>query len=149
MLQTGQTPLSIARRMGFISVVEILKTVTQVNVSTSEIDDGYNIVYPETMVEPPMDSDEEGGECLLNLNFLISWFFLSFCVFLSNAFSGSGLGDCCADMYWYVLLISPTIVLSLCCSFCINAYRCVCLCTCMQKRFVYLFYVLDIFNMIV
>lgn len=64
--------MSIARRMGFISVVEILKTVTQVNVSTSEIDDGYNIVYPETMVEPPMDSDEEGGECLLNLNFLIS-----------------------------------------------------------------------------
>lgn len=60
--QNGQTPLSIAHRLGFISVVEVLRIVTKVNVATPEVDDGYNIVYPETMLEAPMDSDEEGGD---------------------------------------------------------------------------------------
>lgn len=63
MLQSGQSALSIAHRMGFLSVVEILRTITKVDVPTSEVDDGYNIVYPEGMLEAPMDSDEEGGEC--------------------------------------------------------------------------------------
>ena len=65
--QNGQTPLSIAHRLGFISVVEVLRIVTKVNVATPEVDDGYNIVYPETMLEAPMDSDEEGGTYHVNI----------------------------------------------------------------------------------
>lgn len=63
MLQSGQSPLSIAHRLGFLSVVEVLKIITTVNVPTSEVDDRYNIICPEGMQEAPMDSDEEGGEC--------------------------------------------------------------------------------------
>lgn len=35
--------------------------------ATPEVDDGYNIVYPETMLEAPMDSDEEGGTYHVNI----------------------------------------------------------------------------------
>lgn len=36
-LQNGQTPLSIARRLGYISVVEVLKTITEVEVTDSQV----------------------------------------------------------------------------------------------------------------
>lgn len=77
MLQSGQSALSIAHRMGFLSVVEILRTITKVDVPTSEVDDGYNIVYPEGMLEAPMDSDEEGGEFLTVISDSIYWCLLS------------------------------------------------------------------------
>ena len=60
--QTGQTPLSIANRLGYISVVEILRHVTEVQVSDKAQDEKYKVVSPETMQETLMtDSEDEGG----------------------------------------------------------------------------------------
>ena len=60
--QTGQTPLSIAQRLGYISVVETLKHVTEVTVEPSATDEKYKVVSPETMQETLMtDSEDEGG----------------------------------------------------------------------------------------
>ena len=62
-LQTGQTPLSIAQRLGYISVVEILRHVTEVQVPDKAADEKYKVVSPETMQETLMtDSEDEGGE---------------------------------------------------------------------------------------
>jgi len=63
-VQNGQTPLSIAQQLGYISVVEILKNVTTVTVATPTVDEKYKVVIPEMMQEAPIDSDEEGGELL-------------------------------------------------------------------------------------
>lgn len=61
--QTGQTPLSIAQRLGYISVVEILRHVTEVTVPEKAGDEKYKVVSPETMQETLMtDSEDEGGE---------------------------------------------------------------------------------------
>ena len=60
-VQTGQSPLSIAQQLGYISVVEILKQVTTVSVATPTVDSKYRVVMPEMMQEAPIDSDEEGG----------------------------------------------------------------------------------------
>jgi len=65
-VQNGQTPLSIAQQLGYISVVEILKNVTTVTVTTPTVDEKYKVVFPEMMQEAPIDSDEEGGESLLS-----------------------------------------------------------------------------------
>ena len=60
-LQTGQTPLSIAQKLGYISVVEILKNITEVQPAAS--DEKYKVVSPETMQEAAMtDSEDEGGK---------------------------------------------------------------------------------------
>ena len=63
-LQTGQTPLSIANRLGYISVVEILKHITEVEAAQpSAQDEKYKVVSPETMQETLMtDSEDEGGQ---------------------------------------------------------------------------------------
>jgi len=61
LLQSGQTPLSIAQQLGYISVVEILKNITTVTVATPMVDEKYKVVFPEMMQEAPIDSDEEGG----------------------------------------------------------------------------------------
>lgn len=63
-LQTGQTPLSIAQRLGYISVVEILKHITEVQVpQPGAQDEKYKVVSPETMQETLMtDSEDEGGQ---------------------------------------------------------------------------------------
>ena len=61
-LQAGQTPLSIAERLGYISVVEILKNITEVTVASPGAEK-YKVVSPETMVEAMMtDSENEDGE---------------------------------------------------------------------------------------
>lgn len=61
-MQTGQTPLSIAQRLGYISVVEVLKNVTEVTAS-APTDEKYKVVSPETMQETLMtDSEDEGGK---------------------------------------------------------------------------------------
>ena len=60
--QNGQTPLSIAQQLGYISVVEILKNITTVTVATPTVDEKYKVVFPEMMQEAPIDSDEEGGK---------------------------------------------------------------------------------------
>lgn len=68
-LQTGQTPLSIAHRLGYISVVEVLRHVTEVQVPDKAADEKYKVVSPETMQETLMtDSEDEGGEFIQLVN---------------------------------------------------------------------------------
>lgn len=68
-LQNGQTPLSIAQKLGYISVVELLRNVTKSTALPSSSDDKYKVVSPETMQEAPMsDSEDEGS--LYNCNVL-------------------------------------------------------------------------------
>jgi len=61
--QIGQTPMSIAERLGYLSVVEILRPVTAVAVATPlATDEKYRVISPEIMQEAPMsDSEDEGG----------------------------------------------------------------------------------------
>jgi len=62
-VQNGLTALSIAQRLGYISVVEILRHITDVTVTSAAAEDKYKVIAPETMQEAPMsDSEEEGGE---------------------------------------------------------------------------------------
>ena len=67
-LQTGQTPVSIAQRLGYISVVEVLKHITEVVAQQAAPEEKYKVVSPETMQETLMtDSEDEGGRSpLLN-----------------------------------------------------------------------------------
>ena len=64
--QNGQTALSIAQRLGYISVVETLKVVTQQEITTTTtttIEEKYKILAPESMQETFMsDSEDEGGK---------------------------------------------------------------------------------------
>ena len=66
MLQTGQTALSIAQKLGYISVVETLKVVTDTVVTTTTtttVEEKYRVLAPESMQETFMsDSEDEGGE---------------------------------------------------------------------------------------
>jgi ankyrin len=69
-LQTGQTPLSIAQQLGYISVVEILKQVTQVVVTTTATVQ-YRMLSPEVMQEAAMSDEEDGQLLQTSLNFLL------------------------------------------------------------------------------
>ena len=61
-MQTGETALSIAERMGYISIVEMLKKVTEVKVSMVPHHEKYMVFMPEVMQESNMsDTDEETG----------------------------------------------------------------------------------------
>ena len=75
----GQTALSIAQRLGYISVVETLKVVTETIVTTTTTtitEEKYKLVTPEVMHESFMsDSEDEGGRffsfpctCLVTIN---------------------------------------------------------------------------------
>lgn len=69
-LQNGQTPLQIAQKLGYISVIETLKVVTNPSITTNVIEEKYRVVAPEAMHETFMsDSEEEGGTCLKKINF--------------------------------------------------------------------------------
>jgi ankyrin len=63
-LQTGQTPLSIAQRLGYVSVVETLRTVTETTViteTTTVTEERYKPQNPEAMNETMFsDSEDEG-----------------------------------------------------------------------------------------
>ena len=62
-MQNGQTPLAIAQRLGYISVIELLKGVTVASsVSTSAADEKYKVLAPETMQEASMSESEDEGE---------------------------------------------------------------------------------------
>lgn len=62
LLQNGQTALSIAQRLGYISVVDTLKDITEVTETIPASDDKYKVVSPETMQEAFLsDSEDEGG----------------------------------------------------------------------------------------
>merc|ERR1719443_1167357 len=62
----GQTALSIAQRLGYISVVETLKVVTEQEITTTTtttIEEKYKVLAPESMQETFMsDSEDEGGD---------------------------------------------------------------------------------------
>merc|ERR1719150_3462774 len=62
----GQTALSIAQKLGYISVVETLKVVTDTVVTTTTtttVEEKYKVLAPESMQETFMsDSEDEGGE---------------------------------------------------------------------------------------
>lgn len=63
LLQTGQTPMHIAHKLGYISVFDSLKPLTteESTMSTSMTDEKYRVVAPEAMHETFMsDSEEEG-----------------------------------------------------------------------------------------
>lgn len=64
----NQTALSIAQRLGYISVVETLKVVTETIVTTTTTtitEEKYKVVTPEVMHESFMsDSEDEGGMSL-------------------------------------------------------------------------------------
>jgi len=68
--QAGQTAMSIAERLGYLSVVETLRPVTAVAVPAPlATDEKYRVISPEIMQEAPMsDSDEEGGILLVVLS---------------------------------------------------------------------------------
>ena len=60
--QTGLTALSIAQRLGYISVVEVLKNLTDVILSPMAAEEKYKVIAPESMQEAALsDSEEEGG----------------------------------------------------------------------------------------
>lgn len=69
-MQQGQTPLNIANKLGYVSVVETLKVVTETTITTtttSTIEEKYKVIAPESMQETFMsDSEDEGG----NVKFL-------------------------------------------------------------------------------
>jgi len=59
--------MSIAERLGYLSVVETLRPVTAVAVPAPlSTDEKYRVISPEIMQEAPMsDSEEEGGTDIL------------------------------------------------------------------------------------
>ena len=65
LLQNGQTALDIAQKLGYITVVETLKVVTETVITTSHtitIEEKYKVQAPESMQETFMsDSEDEGG----------------------------------------------------------------------------------------
>lgn len=68
-LQNGQTALDIAQKLGYISVIETLKVVTETVITTTHtvtIEEKYRVQAPESMQETFMsDSEDEGGKCSL------------------------------------------------------------------------------------
>lgn len=94
MTNEGQTALSIAQRLGYISVIETLKVVTTTVVSTTTTtvtEEKYKVVAPETMQETFMsDSEDEGGMSFTNILFSkalflfypsMNWFILFYFIF--------------------------------------------------------------------
>ena len=62
--QYGQTPLSIAQRLGYVSVVETLKTVTETTVITETTvpqEERYKPQNPEAMNETMFSESEDEG----------------------------------------------------------------------------------------
>ena len=70
--------MSIAQRLGYISVVEILRPVTDATVALDTMDEKYKVIVPEIMQEAPMsDSEDEGSEwqmySVLRIHWMMSW----------------------------------------------------------------------------
>ena len=87
LLQNGQTALSIAQRLGYISVVETLKVVTEQEITTTTtttIEEKYKVLAPESMQETFMsDSEDEGGKSLIFYIYFVRLFIL-FTYFIFN-----------------------------------------------------------------
>ena len=86
--QNGQTALAIAQKLGYISVVETLKIVTETIITTTHtvtIEEKYRVQAPESMQETFMsDSEDEGGKCLFLLCYklFLTIFFLDVTILL-------------------------------------------------------------------
>uniref|UniRef100_A0A3Q1EFS7 Ankyrin 3 n=1 Tax=Acanthochromis polyacanthus TaxID=80966 RepID=A0A3Q1EFS7_9TELE len=59
-IQNGNSALSIARRLGYISVVDTLKVVTEETLTTQTVVEKHKMNVPETMNEVLDMSDDEG-----------------------------------------------------------------------------------------
>ena len=74
--------MSIAQKLGYISVVETLKVVTETTITTTTtttIEEKYRVVAPESMQETFMsDSEDEGGELLKKMCTYFKITFLSY-----------------------------------------------------------------------
>jgi ankyrin len=57
----GQTPLSIANKLGYVTIVETLKVVTETSV-VNTVEEKYEVVTPETMYETFISDSEDEGE---------------------------------------------------------------------------------------
>lgn len=69
--QNGQTPLDIASKLGYVTVMETLKDVSEPSM-TAASHDKYKVVAPETMLETFMsDSEEEGGSKSVIITFIL------------------------------------------------------------------------------
>lgn len=86
--QQGQTALSIAQKLNYISVVETLKVVTETIVTTTTTtvtEEKYRVVAPETMQEAFMsDSEEEGGKIGKITTYFKYYFFVLHWIFLAS-----------------------------------------------------------------
>lgn len=60
--QNGNTALAIARRLGYISVVDTLKVVTEETITTTTVTEKHKMNVPETMNEVLDMSDDEGSD---------------------------------------------------------------------------------------
>lgn len=58
--------MNIAQKLGYITVIETLKVVTETTTTiTTSVEEKYRVVAPEAMQETFMsDSEEEGGESI-------------------------------------------------------------------------------------
>jgi hypothetical protein len=63
--------MSIAERLGYLSVVEMLRPVTAVSVpAPTATEEKYRVISPEIMQEAPMsDSEDEGGNTIWSIIF--------------------------------------------------------------------------------
>ena len=62
--QAGQTALAIAERLGYISVIDILRSVTDETLIIAPVSGGdkYSVALPETMHDSSLsDSEDEGS----------------------------------------------------------------------------------------
>lgn len=68
--------MGIADKLGYISVVEELKVVTETTINTTttmNIEEKYKVMAPEAMQETFMsDSEDEGGELVKFLVLILS-----------------------------------------------------------------------------
>lgn len=64
--------MSIAQKLGYVSIVETLKIVTETTITTTTTtttEEKYKVITPEAMQETLMsDSEDEGGEFFRNLS---------------------------------------------------------------------------------
>ena len=57
--------MDIAEKLGYVSIVDILKPITEVRTTVRNSEDKYKVVSPETMQETFIsDSEDDGGRFL-------------------------------------------------------------------------------------
>lgn len=78
----GLTALNIAQKLGYISVIEVLKGLTYDNLApcNKNWEEKYKVVAPESLQEASLmsDSDDEGGSYIFFFFFFTLLLFISF-----------------------------------------------------------------------